>query len=114
MTSNRRAFLKATATAAAVNLPARADSSPPNIIVILGDDLGYGDLSCYGSSIDTPNLDHMAAEGVRFTSFDSASPVCTPSRAAWLTGRYPTRYGVPRVLNETDTYGLPTSETTIA
>src|SRR5581483_6119170 len=114
MKANRRAFLKAAATAASVVVPARADSAPPNIIVILGDDLGYGDLSCYGSSIDTPNIDQMAADGVRFTQFDSASPVCTPSRAAWLTGRYPTRYGLPRVLNENDTYGIPDSETTMA
>jgi arylsulfatase A len=115
MQANRRTFLQAAATAATLTVPARADSSaPPNVIVILGDDLGYGDVGCYGSSIDTPNIDQMAADGVRFTQFDSASPVCTPSRAAWLTGRYPTRYGVPRVLNETDTYGIPDSETTMA
>jgi arylsulfatase A len=114
MTGNRRDFLKAAATAASVAIPARADSTSPNVIVILADDLGYGDLGCYGSSIDTPNIDRLAADGVRFTNFDSASPVCTPSRAAWLTGRYPTRYGVPRVLNETDTYGIPDSETTMA
>jgi arylsulfatase A len=113
MTGNRRAFLKA-ATAASLTLPARADSTAPNIIVILADDLGYGDLGCYGSSIDTPNLDRMAAEGVRFTQFDSASPVCTPSRAAWLTGRYPTRYGLPRVVDENSTNGIPDSETTMA
>src|SRR6266536_1558737 len=82
MTSDRRTFLKA-ATGAPFILPARA-ASPPNIIVILADDLGFGDLGCYGSSIPTPNVDQLAAEGVRFTHFDSASPVCTPSRAAWL------------------------------
>ena len=114
MIGNRRSFFKA-ATAAGLSLQARADSTtPPNIIVILADDLGYGDLSCYGSAIDTPNIDQMAGDGVRFTQFDSASPVCTPSRAAWLTGRYPTRYGLPRVLDSSDTYGLPDSETTIA
>ena len=75
-----------------------APSRTPNIIFILCDDLGYGDLGCYGSKIRTPNLDRMASEGVRFTNCCSADPVCSPSRAALLTGRYPTRVGVPRVL----------------
>ena len=57
---------------------------PPNIVVILADDLGYGDLSCFGSSIPTPNLDRMAKEGIRFRSFYAASPVCSPSRAGLL------------------------------
>ena len=113
MKSDRRTFLK-TAGATSFALGARADSSQPNIILILADDLGYGDLSCYGSGIATPNIDQMAAEGTRFTQFNSASPVCSPSRAAWLTGRYPTRVGVPRVLDPSDNYGLPDSETTIA
>lgn len=64
----------------------------PNIIIIFVDDLGYGDLSCYGSkSINTPNLDRMAAEGVRMTNFYAVAPICTPSRASLLTGRYPKR-----------------------
>jgi arylsulfatase len=82
--------------------------------VIAGDDLGYGDLSCYGSRISTPNLDGMAQTGMQFMQCDSASPVCSPARAGILTGRYPTRYGIPRVLDTTDTYGIPASETTIA
>jgi arylsulfatase A-like enzyme len=82
--------------------------------VILADDLGYGDLGCYGSGISTPNLDRMAAEGIRFNQFNSASPVCSPSRAAWMTGRYPTRVGIPRVLDPGDTYGIPDTETTMA
>ena len=112
MTSDRRTFLK-TAAGAGLVVSARAESTPPNIVVILADDLGYGDLSCYGSTISTPNIDQMAAEGTRFTQFNSASPVCTPSRAAWLTGRYPTRMGLPRVLDTTDTYGIPSTETTL-
>ena len=94
---------------------ARAQSRrAPNIIFIYCDDLGYGDIGPYGSGIPTPNLDRMASEGVRFTQFYSANPVCSPSRAALLTGRYPTRVGVPRVLFPTDSTGLALSETTIA
>jgi arylsulfatase len=94
--------------------PLRAAAAPPNIVFILCDDLGYGDLACYGSKIRTPNLDRLAAEGARFTNFCSADPVCSPSRAALLTGRYPTRVGVPRVLFPTDQDGLHLDETTLA
>jgi arylsulfatase A-like enzyme len=67
----------------------------PNFVILFADDLGYGDLSCYGHpTIRTPQLDRMAAEGIRFTQFYSAAPVCTPSRAALLTGRYPVRSGL--------------------
>ena len=60
-------------------------ADPPNVIIIYADDLGYGDLGCYGSpTIRTPNLDRMASEGLRFTDFYSAAEVCTPSRAALL------------------------------
>ena len=86
----------------------------PNVILILADDLGYGDLSCYGSPIQTPNLDRMAREGARFRQFYSASPVCSPSRASLMTGRYPTRAGVSHVLHTESQTGLPLSETTIA
>ena len=111
---NRRAFLKKAAAGAVLAASARAQSRPPNIIVIFCDDLGYGDLGTYGSNISTPNLDRMAWEGVRFTHSYSASPVCSPSRAALMTGRYPNRYGVPRVIDPTDNRGIPDSETTIA
>ena len=90
-------------------------AQPPNIVIILADDLGYGDLGCYGHpSIRTPNLDRMAAEGMRFTDFYSAAEVCTPSRAALLTGRYPIRSGMChdrfRVLRRDSAGGLPAEE----
>ena len=109
--STRRQFL---ATASAALAAQTAPTRPPNVVIIFCDDLGYGDLGCYGSTIRTPNLDRMAAEGMRFTHFYSANPVCSPSRASLMTGRYPTRVGVPRVLNPKDTTGLPDSETTLA
>jgi arylsulfatase A-like enzyme len=74
---------------------APVDAGPPNVIVILADDLGWGDLGSYGNaSVRTPNLDRMAAEGVRFTSFYVPSPICAPSRAGLLTGRWPPRTGI--------------------
>lgn len=74
---------------------AMADAKKPNVVVILCDDLGWGDLACYGNgTIRTPNLDRMAAEGVRFTSMYSAAPVCSPSRVGLLTGRNPNLAGV--------------------
>jgi arylsulfatase A len=91
----------------------------PNFIIIFCDDLGYGDLGCYGHpSIRTPNLDRMAAEGMRFTDFYVAECVCTPSRAALLTGRYPLRSGMcsdkRRVLFPNSKGGLPDEEITLA
>jgi len=79
-----------------ISLGLRANSAtPPNIVIINADDLGYGDLSCYGSkAIKTPNLDRMADNGVRFTDFYACSSVCTPSRFGLLTGRYPKRAGI--------------------
>ena len=89
--------------------------SRPNIIIIFADDLGYGDLSCYGSDkIATPNLDRLASEGLRFTDFYSTAPFCSPSRASLLTGRYPCRAGVPLVLFPLEKTGLPASEVTLA
>jgi arylsulfatase A len=105
----RRTFLATTVAAANAALPKK-----PNIIFIMCDDLGYGDLGCYGSAIRTPNIDRLAGEGARFTNFDSADPVCSPSRAALLTGRYPTRVGVPRVLFPADKDGLNLDEKTLA
>lgn len=102
-----------------VNEAAAASPSRPNIVIIYADDLGYGDLGCYGHpTIRTPNLDRMAAEGMRFTEFYSAAEVCTPSRAALLTGRYPIRSGMChdqfRVLRSNARGGLPRDEVTLA
>ncbi len=96
----------------------RAATTPANIIIILTDDQGWGDLGCHGSpSIRTPHLDRMAAEGVRFTDFYSGAEVCTPSRAALLTGRHPVRSGMAgdrRVLFPDSKGGLPPGEVTLA
>lgn len=69
--------------------------SKPNIILMVADDLGYGDLGCYGNtSVTTPNIDSLAHDGVKLTQHLAAASVCTPSRAAFLTGRYPIRSGM--------------------
>ena len=84
------------AAVAAPSGPARADDPPrPNIVIILADDLGHGELGCYGHPrFKTPNLDRMAAEGIRLTRFNTPMPFCAPTRAALLTGRYPFRNGM--------------------
>ena len=96
--------------------PAAATPVKPNFVLIFTDDQGYGDLGCFGSkSIRTPHLDRLAAEGRKFTSFMSASSVCTPSRAALLTGSYPKRLSMAKgVLFPTSTTGLHPDEHTIA
>ena len=87
----------------------------PNVIIIFTDDQGYQDVGCFGSPlIKTPNLDQMAKDGMRFTNFYSASAVCSPSRAALLTGCYPPRVGVPVVLWPASKSGLSNTEVTIA
>lgn len=92
------------------------EQNKPNVILIFADDQGYGDLSCFGSqTIKTPHIDRIAQEGRKFTSFMVASPVCTPSRAALMTGCYPKRVGMHQhVLFPTSTKGLNPSEYTIA
>ncbi len=87
----------------------------PNFVIIFADDMGYGDLGCYGHpSIQTPHLDAMATRGMKFTQFYVASSVCTPSRAGLLTGRLPIRSGLSRVLIPSSTGGLPADEITLA
>ncbi len=91
-------------------------STLPSVILINCDDLGYGDLACYGApDIRTPHLDRMAREGTRFTDFSVTSPLCTPSRAALMTGKYPGRTGLATgVLRPDATTGLAGSEITLA
>ena len=110
---NRRDFLRALGLgAAAAALPGhlRGREKPPggpvppvkrkpNFIIILADDMGYGDASCYGGWIKTPHLDRLAAEGMRFTDFHASGAVCSPTRAGLMTGRYQQRAGIPGVIN---------------
>ncbi len=84
---------------------------PPNLVLIVADDLGYADVACYGAKdIRTPNLDRMAKEGTRFTNFNVAQGVCTASRAALLSGCYPNRIGMAGALNHTSTSGIHPDE----
>src|SRR5512138_999119 len=93
---NRRTFL--TMAASAANLRGQ-QKRRPNILLILADDLGYSDLGCFGGEIETPNLNRLAANGVRFTQFYSTARCC-PSRASILTGQYPHRVGVGHMVQD--------------
>ncbi len=97
-------------------LVSEAREDRPNFVIIFTDDQGYGDLGCFGSkTIKTPNIDKMAAEGMKFTSFMVASSLCTPSRSALLTGCYPKRIGLHKgVLFPSSKRGLNPKEYTIA
>src|SRR5687767_13378621 len=87
----------------------------PNVIVIFMDDMGYGDPGCYnGFDYETPNIDRLAAEGMRFTNFYAAQAVCSASRAALLTGCYPNRVGISGALGPKSRIGLNPGETTLA
>ncbi|MBR9776783.1 MAG: sulfatase-like hydrolase/transferase, partial [Cytophagales bacterium] len=87
----------------------------PNIVLIYADDLGYGDLGSYGAlDIETPNLDKLANEGMRFTNFEVAQAVCSASRAGIMTGTYPNRIGLSGALNPHAIIGLNPSEETLA
>jgi arylsulfatase A len=119
----RRAFLESVACGA-VGLTASSvcqsgawagSASKPNIVIVFADDMGYGDLGCYGHpTIRTPHLDRMASRGLKFTQFYVGASVCTPSRAALLTGRLPIRSGLSKVLIPSSKGGLPETEITLA
>jgi len=127
-TINRRGFLRTLgATAASLAMPRLAGAAkrtarrPPNFIIIFCDDLGYGDVGCFGATRHrTPNIDRMAAEGMKFTSFYVTSGVCTPSRSSLMTGCYPRRVNMHQdannlcVLFPVSKKGLNPAEITIA
>ncbi len=117
MTMDRRQLLAGATALGALAGPAHAAQRRPlNVVVVLADDLGYGDLGIQGSRlIATPNLDKLARQGVRMTDFYASANICTPSRAGLQTGRYPIRTGLAwEVIQANDTRGLPLSEITIA
>jgi arylsulfatase A len=124
---NRREFIKCIASGAFAAALANSGCSTansgkgsdrPNIILFMADDLGYGDIGCYGSTkINTPNIDTLARGGMKFTDYHSNCPVCSPTRAALLTGRYQQRSGIEGVIyakGETRQTGLALEETTFA
>src|SRR6266850_6688515 len=91
----RREFIGAALAGAALSSKGIAQEQRPNILFILADDLGYGDLSCYGRpDYQTPVRDAFARQGIKFMSAYAAAPVCTPTRCAFVTGRYPQRLAV--------------------
>src|SRR6185503_4446388 len=93
----RREFIESAVatTAIATTVAPAYDATRPNVLFILADDLGYGDLSCYGRpDYQTPVLDRLAEQGMKFTSAYAAAPVCTPTRCAFITGQYPQRFEV--------------------
>src|SRR3954462_3781746 len=104
----------------ASNTRAAESGRRPNVIILLADDLGYGDLACFGHpKFKSPNLDRMAAEGARLTQFNTPAPFCAPTRASLMTGRYPSRCGLtsnpaPDFGGQYKDLGLPTSEITLA
>jgi arylsulfatase A len=98
-------------------LPAVVCAQPPaNVVLILVDDLGTYDLGCYGATeVRTPRIDRLAAEGVRFLDYYAAAPICSPSRAGLLTGRYPRRFGLEAWVQRADSQrGIPADELTLA
>ena len=99
----------------ATSTPAAANASPPNVVLVFADDMGYGDPGCYGgTAAATPAIDSLARDGIRFTDFHVAQAVCSASRAALLTGCYPNRIGIAGALGPDARHGLSAEETTIA
>ena len=95
--------------------PQLVANQSPNFVLVFIDDMGYGDACCYGATgYSTPNLDKLASQGIRFTNFYSAQPVCSASRAGLLTGCYPNRIGISGALFPYHTVGINSTETTIA
>ncbi len=116
-----RVVLLAVAVYLALTAPAGAagieppNASRPNIVMMVIDDLGYGDLGCYGSSLHkTPNIDRLARDGMRFTDFHTNGAVCSPTRAALMTGQYQQRSGIEGAIGFTLDEGMPLAKTTIA
>ncbi|HEY2839659.1 MAG TPA: sulfatase-like hydrolase/transferase, partial [Pirellulales bacterium] len=94
---------------------AEPTAPPPNVVIIFCDDLGYGDIGVNGAKgFTTPNIDRLAAQGVRFTRFYSAQPVCSASRVALMTGCYPSRVGIQGALGPMAKIGIHEDETTLA
>lgn len=101
MTSTTRTLIVLLATVCSFETSLTAEApSPPNVIFVLTDDLGYSDIGCYGATkVKTPHIDRLAADGLRFTDFHTAASICSPSRAAFLTGGYPQRTGLYMGIN---------------
>jgi len=115
MHSLKRTFLPVLMGLGLFLLPANLLAAPPNVMVMLADDMGYGDLSIYGSLENhTPNLDKLASEGARFTDFYAGSAVCSPSRAALITGRFSVRAGIYSWVHTSQNMHLRREEITIA
>ena len=97
-----------------LGIPAFAKDRQPNVIFVLADDLGWAELGCYGNSFnETPNLDKLAKQGIRFTNAYAAAPVCSPYRAALLTGQHPARVGILDYLRPNSSNALPVSQVTL-
>src|SRR5271154_1051240 len=95
--------------------PARAETKPPNIVIIMTDDQGYADVGVFGAKgFTTPNLDRMAHEGRKFTDFHAAQPVCSASRTGLLTGCYPNRIGIHGALGPGSKTGIGDDEMPLA
>lgn len=111
---NKKSLLLVLCIAVMMQMTAQTKSAQPNVILIYADDLGYGDLSCYGAKkLNTPNLDKLANSGIRFTNAHSTSATCTPSRYALMTGQYPWRKSGTGILPGDAALIIPTDRTTL-